>query len=807
MAKQLINTGLTANDGTGDTLRAAFNKVNDNTNELYSALFTNNDLLAFREWAPNTSYLIEDVFYIVIEGSKLFLQVTSAYTSNSLMPDVLDTTNTFLVSQSTPITVYPIEGTRIPAGTLYAGDGSLWQSSQNFTVGEAGFDLAEQATNWTQITTAGLPGTSWVEAERGINSNNPFSSILPKVDGSGSPYVWRFNASGPVALDNTTIIGVRANRDRLWYHPSNDTWFHEKDPLTFQGANFTNAGTEGILPLPQQNDVYRSMTGGGSWLFPYQMADTYPAPYINEIHMGQGCVIKDEEIYELVADGDRCGVRLIPDSSWAIAPTITAKTYNSNVWTVVGQPTSGTHECFVYANYSNFTWEFRSYTESTQSVDYINVRRANTNQTAVTTGSDFIFNTVSYGNILFNTTTGVFTLTAGKVYELSANILFDTFSNPTGGYISFEWVDATTNFPLKFGNAGVSLPTTSITGNGSNTTTNIIYSPSENQTVKVRCTDSIGEAVLRFDYSTAIIRQLGSSPLTGFLGANGTIGGAGGTVPPPAATDNLKFLRGDATWQTINSFNSFKPWINITSSPFTSIINEYYLINTDISIINISLPTAVGNNGAEITFKKINVNTNNAIIIPQVGQTIDGLPSKSLIFQWDILTIRSNGSNWLVLKELPSRIVIKPIHNFTRTGSTQSFNAGTLTTVVFNNNAGSSGISNVSLNTSNGTFTFSKVGNYSMSGVLDMTSATANARGLLQLVGAGANIEGYLFSSIQLCSTANISSPIHFNINFNISIVGDLLLRLTMGAAATLNNISGTGGNTIISRLTITELA
>ena len=524
MAKQLINTGLTANDGTGDTLRAAFNKVNDNTNELYSALFTNNDLLAFREWAPNTSYLIEDVFYIVIEGSKLFLQVTSAYTSNSLMPDVLDTTNTFLVSQSTPITVYPIEGTRIPAGTLYAGDGSLWQSSQNFTVGEAGFDLAEQATNWTQITTAGLPGTSWVEAERGINSNNPFSSILPKVDGSGSPYVWRFSASGPVALDNTTVVGVRANRDRLWYHPSNDTWFHEKDPSTFQGAN-------------------------------------------------------------------------------------------------------------------------------------------------------------------------------------------------------------------------------------------------------------------------------------------GTIGGAGGTVPPPAATDNLKFLRGDATWQTINSFNSFKPWINITSSPFTSIINEYYLINTNISTINISLPTAVGNNGAEITFKKINVNTNNAIIIPQVGQTIDGLPSKSLIFQWDILTIRSNGSNWLVLKELPSKIVIKPIHNFTRTGSTQSFNAGTLTTVVFNNNAGSSGISNVSLNTSNGTFTFSKIGNYSMSGVLDMTSATANARGLLQLVGAGANIEGYLFDSIQLCSTANISSPVKFNINFNISVVGDLLLQLTMASTATLNNISGTGGNTIISRLTITELA
>lgn len=255
------------------------------------------------------------------------------------------------------------------------------------------------------------------------------------------------------------------------------------------------------------------------------------------------------------------------------------------------------------------------------------------------------------------------------------------------------------------------------------------------------------------------------------------------------------------------SSNSLVLWANINSTPFNALVNNYYLVNTDVGALTISLPTAVGNNGSEITFKKINVNTNNAVIIPQSGQTIDGAPSKSLIFQWDVLTVRSNGSNWLVLKEFPARISFKPVHNFTRTGSTQSFNAGTLTTVVFNNNVGSSGIPNVSLNTSDGTFTFSKVGNYSMSGVLDMVSATANARGLLQLVSAGAGINGYLFSSIQLCSTANTSSPIHFNINFNISIVGDLLLRLTMGAAATLNNISGTGGNTIISRLNITELA
>lgn len=35
MALQAINIGSTANDGTGDPLRTAFDKVNDNFNEVY----------------------------------------------------------------------------------------------------------------------------------------------------------------------------------------------------------------------------------------------------------------------------------------------------------------------------------------------------------------------------------------------------------------------------------------------------------------------------------------------------------------------------------------------------------------------------------------------------------------------------------------------------------------------------------------------------------------------------------------------------------------------------------------------------
>ena len=44
MAKQSINIGSVANDGTGDNLRAGAIKVNANTDELYTALGTGSAL-------------------------------------------------------------------------------------------------------------------------------------------------------------------------------------------------------------------------------------------------------------------------------------------------------------------------------------------------------------------------------------------------------------------------------------------------------------------------------------------------------------------------------------------------------------------------------------------------------------------------------------------------------------------------------------------------------------------------------------------------------------------------------------------
>jgi len=56
MAQQILNIGATANDGTGDALRVAMDKVNDNFDEIYaSPLFVEDITISGNEIRANRS--------------------------------------------------------------------------------------------------------------------------------------------------------------------------------------------------------------------------------------------------------------------------------------------------------------------------------------------------------------------------------------------------------------------------------------------------------------------------------------------------------------------------------------------------------------------------------------------------------------------------------------------------------------------------------------------------------------------------------------------------------------------------------
>ena len=85
MAKQVINIGTTANDGTGETVRSAFDKVNNNFTELYD-----NDAADVDSVNGQTGIVSLDS-YDILEGS------TNLYDQTVVLTDSygVDTSGTY----------------------------------------------------------------------------------------------------------------------------------------------------------------------------------------------------------------------------------------------------------------------------------------------------------------------------------------------------------------------------------------------------------------------------------------------------------------------------------------------------------------------------------------------------------------------------------------------------------------------------------------------------------------------------------------------------------------------------------------
>ena len=82
-----------------------------------------------------------------------------------------------------------------------------------------------------------------------------------------------------------------------------------------------------------------------------------------------------------------------------------------------------------------------------------------------------------------------------------------------------------------------------------------------------------------------------------FTGANGVVGGTSGKVPAPAATDNVKYLKGDGTWSEVDV--EIDPPVNIgevISEP-TSVayVDTANIVDEAVTAAKIDLSTLGGN--------------------------------------------------------------------------------------------------------------------------------------------------------------------------------------------------------------------
>ncbi len=72
------------------------------------------------------------------------------------------------------------------------------------------------------------------------------------------------------------------------------------------------------------------------------------------------------------------------------------------------------------------------------------------------------------------------------------------------------------------------------------------------------------------------------------------------------------------------------------------------LIDASSGAVDITLPTAVGNNGRIYVVKAIDI-TNAAVVEPDGSETIEGAANYTFQTQYDSISFVSNGANWFIL--------------------------------------------------------------------------------------------------------------------------------------------------------------
>jgi len=89
--------------------------------------------------------------------------------------------------------------------------------------------------------------------------------------------------------------------------------------------------------------------------------------------------------------------------------------------------------------------------------------------------------------------------------------------------------------------------------------------------------------------------------------------------------------------------------ITTKTATYTVTSSDYTILCNNASNININLPSASGISGRLYVIKKVSATGTNVTVNSNGGQQIDGVATKILSNQYDVVQIQSDGSNWIIL--------------------------------------------------------------------------------------------------------------------------------------------------------------
>jgi len=107
---------------------------------------------------------------------------------------------------------------------------------------------------------------------------------------------------------------------------------------------------------------------------------------------------------------------------------------------------------------------------------------------------------------------------------------------------------------------------------------------------------------------------------------------------------------GDAA--AIRSFLNLPSGVPVTKvvgdSPYSGVAGDFVLCDCSSGQVQVTLPSAALNAGAEITWKKIDSSANAARADASGAETIDGEILIDIINQWDSVTVVCDGTAWYI---------------------------------------------------------------------------------------------------------------------------------------------------------------
>ena len=193
MAQQTLNIGSTANDGTGDTLRAAMDKVNDNFNEIYaSPLFVEDITISGNEIRANRS-----------NDSLVF---SPSGTGSIVFPALTIHENEIRATRSNdPIVLVPGGSASVHVSDLRIGNNGISTST------ESGSNLTLSPAGTGEVTIdSGVTIDSNINIkDNEIKNTQSNSDLVVSPSGSGQVVINKADINSGT-IDNTIIGGTTA---------------------------------------------------------------------------------------------------------------------------------------------------------------------------------------------------------------------------------------------------------------------------------------------------------------------------------------------------------------------------------------------------------------------------------------------------------------------------------------------------------------------------------------------------------------------------------------------------------------------